>query len=196
MPTSLLPDVDDERAAFLSTPWCASLLADPSYQIITTTSRQRKPDREDALLAEALNTPDTITAWTTLLRKPPPGKTLVSEVRILVALGHGTNGYPGTAHGGFLGVIVDEAMGLLLLRNRGARADEVGGDGYTGYAVTASLKVDYLKAVVTPGIVMVTAEFGRAEGRKRWITATVEDGRGTVLARAEGLWITVGSPKL
>lgn len=187
--------VDTESAFFQATPWCAALLNSPNYVLIPTPSRRPKQSTEDALLAETLKTKTTIPAMTTLYKKPVEGLTLISEACVLVALEHGINGYPSVAHGGFLGVIIDESMGTLLMCNKNTKKDEMDQAVDVDTLVTASLKVDYLKAVVTPQIVLVTVKFGEIKGRKFHITGSVTDGSGTVLAKAEALWVGVKLPR-
>lgn len=55
--------------------------------------------------------------------------------------------------------------------------------------MTASMKVDFKKAVPTPGVVLGRARVERSEGKKAWICATLEDGCGGVFARGEGLFV-------
>lgn len=103
---------------------------------------------------------------TTLYKRPAKGRTLIDEACVLVALEYGINGYQNVAHGGFLGVIIDESMGTLLMCNKDTNKDEIGNPVDVDTLVTASLKVNYLKAVMTPQIVLVAVKIGEINGRK------------------------------
>ena len=181
--------MDEERDFFLSTPWCAKLLNDPDFLPRPTPSRKYKSTTEDALFAQTLKTEDTISAVTTFYRKPAPEATRVEEVRMLVSLEYGVNGWPQMAHGGIVGTILDEAMGTLAtLGNRPQSRD----DGQlTVHMVTAYLKVTYLKPVVTPQIVLVTASLKEIKGTKHYYDGEMKDADGTVLAKAESLFLAL-----
>lgn len=76
---------------------------------------------EFSLVNETLNTPDCVKACVVMIRKINPtaesiadGETTEKpfpELMGLLDLGQGVNGYPGTVHGGFFNVILDEVMG-------------------------------------------------------------------------------------
>jgi thioesterase superfamily protein 4 len=60
-----------------------------------------------------------------------------------------------------------------------------------GPVFTGSLRVDYVKPCPTPGVVLARAVLSRVEGRKRFVKGTLEDGRGVVYARGEGMFVQV-----
>jgi hypothetical protein len=80
--------------------------------------------REFSLVNETLNTPDTVRACIVVARKTIPtplsitnGETTAKpflEMVGLLDLGEGINGYPGTVHGGFFNVMLDEVMGSTV----------------------------------------------------------------------------------
>lgn len=183
--------MDEERDFFLSTPWCAKLLNDPDFIPRPTPSRKFKSTTEDALFAETLKTVDTISAVTTFYRKPAPEATHVEEVRLLVSLEYGVNGWAHMAHGGIVGAILDEALGTLSAINHGlGKHPQSGNDGqFISQMVTAYLKVTYLKPVVTPQIILVTASVKEIKGTKHYIDGEMKDADGTVLAKAESLFL-------
>jgi hypothetical protein len=86
--------------------------------------RNPTASRESALVNETLNTSDTVRACVVLVRKLKPtpetlsgGETPAKPFLQLVGLldlGQGVNGYPGTAHGGFFNVMLDEIMGSTV----------------------------------------------------------------------------------
>ena len=183
--------MDEERDFFLSTPWCAKLLNDTRFVPRPTPSRKYKSTTEDALFAETLKTEDTISAVTTFYRKPAPGNGHVEEVRMLVSLRYGINGWAHMAHGGIVGTILDEAMGTLATINSQLEKHPQNGDygQPVENMVTAYLKVTYLKPVVTPQIILVTANLKEIRGTKHYIDGDMKDADGTVLAKAESLWL-------
>lgn len=183
--------MDEERDFFLSTSWCAKLLNDPDFVPRPTPSRKYKSTTEDALFAETLKTKDTISAVTTFYRKPVPADTYVKEVRMLVSIEYGVNGWEHMAHGGVVGAILDEAMGTLASINSQLQKGSQNEDDGQAIAnmVTAYLKVTYLKPVATPQIILVTANLKEIRGTKHYIDGEMKDADGTVLAKAESLWL-------
>ena len=183
--------MDEERDFFLSTPWCAKLLNDPDFVACPTPSRKYKSSTEDALFAETLKTSNTISAITTFYRKTALEATHVEEVRMLVSLEHGVNGWQHIAHGGIVGAILDEAMGGLATLNTRLRNHAKGGDSTPSLIdmVTAYLNVTYLKPVSTPQIVLVTASLKEIKGTKHYIQGNIKNADGTVLATAESLFL-------
>jgi acyl-coenzyme A thioesterase THEM4 len=92
-----------------------------------------------------------------------------------------SNGHVDTCHGGFIGVVLDEALGNVAEIER----------PHDKATMTAYLKVDYKKPVRTPSKILCRAKVYKKEGRKMWVTGTIEDGEGTILTIAEGLFLVV-----
>lgn len=181
-----MEDEEPDLLHFQSIPWCASLIADPFFTTTPTFARQFKESTEDSLIAETLRTTNTISHCLSIYRVPLKGKTWIEEVRTFVTLGNGMNGGPNLLHGGMIATLLDEAMGLLLTVNK----DDHGGP-LSAATVTAKLDIRYLKTIWTPGTVMAVAQCTRREGRKFWQEAWIADCDGTVLARADALWISM-----
>ena len=183
--------MDEERDFFLSTPWCAKLLNDPDFIPCPTPSRKYKSSTEDAFFAETLKTSNTIPAVTTFYRKTAPEATHVEEVRMLLSLDYGVNGWQHIAHGGIVGAVLDEAMGGLATFNTRMKTYQRSGEDAPAVAdmVTAYLNVTYLKPVLTPQIVLVTANLKEIKGTKYYIDGEMKSADGTVLAKAESLFI-------
>ena len=190
--------MEEERDFFISKAWCTRLLNDPDFISIATPSRSYNASTtEDALIARTLKTQDTIQAVTTFYRKPAPGAARVEELRQLLSLEFGVNGYPHMAHGGLIGIILDEAMGTLILVNRKLRLN-IGNSSNSQpikQVVTAYLKITYLKPVTTPQVILATATFREIVGTKIYIDGVVSDANGTVLATAESLWLGLKKPQ-
>jgi len=187
-----MADMDFNRDVkfFQSISWARILLDDPAYLTIPTPSRIYKKSTEDAVIAETLNTKDTIKAWLTMYKKPAVGDTLITESRTLLSLGHGVNGYPGLVHGGIMGLVIDEAMGIMLQLNAyAAKMDS------TTLVVTAYLKTTFLRPAPTPSIILLTTKLREHKERKMYVDATIENEAGDVLATGEALFIRAKEPQ-
>ena len=179
-----------EVEVFQSIPWCQSFLQDPNYEIESTSSRIYKHNtREDALLAETLKTDDTIKGWVSLYRRPTESQPLKDEVRALLSLSPGLNGYPRVCHGGIVATILDEVLSILVSVCRRAQ-------GRHGDNVTAYLKMTHVKPEPTPGVLLVKGKIHKIERRKNFANAEIVNEQGVVLAKAEGLFVSVQREKL
>ncbi|KAF2871998.1 HotDog domain-containing protein [Massariosphaeria phaeospora] len=181
------------------TPWCAALLANPAWTPTPTASRTPKPTTEDSFFAVTLNTPRTIRACLTLRpTTPAPADPAFPHVMTLLDLGSALNGHAGIAHGGLVATLLDETCGVLItlnleykvarmrMREAGDLGAQAGMNGFTAY-----LNTRYKRPVPTPGVVLCRARFVRQEGRKMFVEATVEDGRGVEYAVGEGMFVEV-----
>jgi uncharacterized protein (TIGR00369 family) len=99
-------------------------------------------------------------------------------------LGARYRGGGGVAHGGIIALLLDEAMGKVS-RFRDVRA------------VTAELKVEYLKPVSVENEIVVEAheEEHLQRGRNLFHVGEIRDAAGTVLARGRGRFVIVGQPE-
>ncbi|KAK1674817.1 thioesterase superfamily protein [Colletotrichum godetiae] len=109
--------------------------------------------------------------------------TLIRQLKALLTLRSGVNGYPSVSHGGIVATILDETIGLVFPVNKS--------NGLIPDAayMTAYLNVTYVRPVRTPQTVLCVVEVTRVVGRKWWIEARIEDERREVLARAESLYV-------
>ncbi|KAI9761636.1 MAG: hypothetical protein M4579_000870 [Chaenotheca gracillima] len=198
-------DVFEEALKHFNTiQWCRPILHDPAYTAIDTPSRRRKDDAEDSLFAETLHTPSTIKHCVSLLRTPPapalpnipppPEQPFAhfhankdrippADVVALLTLGSGVNGHPNFGHGGFITVLLDEFMSLL-----------VGVHEFWGSS-TVFLNTTFTRGVATPGTILVRAWLVRKEAKKLWLHGRVENEKGQVCGSADGLWVQ-SKPKL
>lgn len=175
---------------FQSIPWCRALLEEPNTVRETASSRFLKPSGEDTLFATVLNTPDTIKAFLALYRLPPPSPpgspaARIDEACYLITLGRDVAGYPEVCHGGIVTTILDEIIGLLLPLNKGRNAIPE-----TAY-MTGYLNTSFLKPVTIPGTYVCRATIDKVEGRKYYMTGTIEDSTGAVAARGDALYIAL-----
>jgi len=188
-PPQPVPEVD-EVEIFSSIPWCQTLLSDPTLAAEPTISRFHKPStREDALLGHTLKTDDAIAGWVSLYRRPTAGRPLKDEVCVLLSLQPGLNGYPGVCHGGVVATLLDEVLSVLVVEYR--RSGVLPVDNVTAY-----LHVSYVKPVPTPAVVAVRGRIREVKGRKHFADGEVVSERGVVLAKAEGLFVSVQREKL
>ncbi|GKT45584.1 acyl-coenzyme A thioesterase THEM4 [Colletotrichum spaethianum] len=204
------PDVQH----FLGIQWCAALLSEPGTVRETAASRFPKPSTEDQLFSTTLHTEETIAAFLTFYKRPSSsspsptttpsasssssssstpavatddgggGGHLVRELKSLLTLRAGVNGYPNVSHGGIVATVLDETIGMVFLVNKteGLMPEE---ESY----MTAYLNVTYVRPVQTPQTVLCVVEVVRVQGRKWWIRGRIEDREGRVLAKAESLFV-------
>ncbi|KAF2687293.1 hypothetical protein K458DRAFT_415551 [Lentithecium fluviatile CBS 122367] len=190
----------DAAIARLSrTPWCAALISSPSWTPTGTGSRVPKASTEDSFFAETLGTERTIRACLTLrlTEACEDGEMPFPEVRTILELGDGVNGFPNIAHGGFAATMLDEVMGVLITTNIVERSERRKRAGILGEEVmscfTAYLNTTYKKPLPTPSTVLCTAKLDRREGKKIYLRATIEDGQGMVYTVGEGMFVETRS---
>jgi thioesterase superfamily protein 4 len=186
---------------FKTIPWCAPIVSEKGWTAIPTRSREPKTSTEDSFFAQTLATPTTMSHHLTLVNAPTiplpashrtGGPVVIPRVRNLWQLEHEVNGFPGIAHGGLLGSLCDEGMGILLTAN-----SEYGSDkGVEITAMTVYLNVRYRAAVATPGVVLVESWVEKSEGRKTVLRTSIKDGKGVECVTAEGLFVTVPNSRL
>lgn len=206
---------------FSSIPWCAALLGEPGVVTFTPMSRLPNTPSKDQLFKTTLKTENAVPEFIgfykspftdadnlTLSHIPSTGRGpqfLINSVSLLFDLRPGVNGFNGTAHGGFIASLFDEAMGCLLfvngalqqeMRARGVALPDTILDQNLGPVVTASMNVKFLRPLVTPQVVMVSVTLDRCEGRKFYLSYTIKDGNGKECARGEGMWISLRKEKL
>lgn len=171
------------RDRLQQTAWCKAILEDSDLQPVATEARAVKPDHEDSLLSETLNTEATLPLWQAFYKPLPDSSTGPwAELQVIVGVGHGLNGHPKLAHGGFISFVLDEAITQLAAYHRPS--------GLAGF--TKILTTDFKKPISTPGIVLIKVWLeARSGGRKSWLKANIEDGNGAVFATAESLVIEV-----
>src|ERR1700712_2334932 len=102
---------------FKTIPWCRALVEDPNYAFTVTFARQPKPNQEDELLARTLKTGSTIPALVSYYKKPVSPTSPIEELKCLVSIGPGVNGWQDMLHGGIAATLLDELMGVLLHLN-------------------------------------------------------------------------------
>lgn len=186
---------------FLGIPWAAAHINAPDTVRETANSRLPKQDTEDQLFSTTLHTDDTIAAYLTLYKRPSSsssettangnaaqsdeGANMIRELKALLTLRKGVNGYAGVSHGGIVATVLDETIGLVFPVNK------VNGLIPDGAYMTAYLNVQYVRPVKTPQTVLCVVEVVKVRGRKYWIEARIEDSEGQVLAKAESLYVKV-----
>ncbi|KAL8688287.1 MAG: hypothetical protein Q9224_004922 [Gallowayella concinna] len=177
----------NDASFFAKIAWCKTIIDDPDFYPLPSSSRYPKVSTEDSLFATTLNSKSTVAAWQCFGRKPTfPEDTVTKEVRILASLGTELNSYPNILHGGFEGVLAEEASSVLEMSNK-TRADCP--EAYSEDGLTASLSVKFMKPIYTPQVVLITAAYTKVEGKKRFQHIEIKDGEGGLLATAEILYV-------
>jgi uncharacterized protein (TIGR00369 family) len=97
-------------------------------------------------------------------------------------LGERYQGGGGMAHGGIIATLLDEVMGKVC-RFREARA------------VTAELKVEYLKPVSVSEEIIVEGWETEEKGRNLFHSGEIRNASGVVLARGRGRFVVLGEAK-
>jgi len=166
-----------------SLPWCQALLSSPTTTKIEDSFnaplRHDSTDKMNSMFKHTLNSPTAIRAQLTFRRPTQEAKAITSwEYCSLLSLGTGLDGKQGRAHGGFNSLVLDQMTGFT--------AAQVG-DSFA--PATATMTVDYKAPVETPGVVFSRAWAVEKTGRKTWVEATIEDGKGNVMAKARALFI-------
>jgi uncharacterized protein (TIGR00369 family) len=92
-------------------------------------------------------------------------------------------GPPGYCHGGIIATILDDAMGKL---NKLRQVT----------AVTAQMKIDYLRPVPLNKLLRVDSREVRVQGRKHYHTAEIIGEAEETLARSHGLFVEIDPKRL
>lgn len=197
--TTNMDDFKHDIQFFKTIPWCRTLIEDPNYAFTVTFARQPKDNQEDELLARSLKTSSTIPTLISYYKKPTSSTAPIEELRTLVSIGTGVNGWKDMLHGGIAATLLDELMGLLLhlnndlLRQRAKAAGKVHEQSNT---VTAELTIKYLKPVFTPQTMLIRVWLVKIEGRKGWIDGAIEDAQGNAMVKGSGFFIQLRPSKI
>lgn len=102
------------------------------------------------------------------------------ELLSVITIGKSLNGYPNIVHGGILGLLIDNSFGLLFLNLN------------KPYSVTANLNINYRNPTYAGTQVVLHAKIDKVEGRKLFMTASVEDVKTRkVLVESSTLFLTM-----
>lgn len=176
----------EEVDHFETISWCRETLEDPSFQIISMSRTVTQPGDGHSLMADTLNTENTIPHLLSFYRKPDPSQDVKGEVRRFYTFGRGLNAHPDLLHGGIIANILDSTMGNVIGQEMKSTAP----------TFTVGLNVAYKKPVATPGTILARAHIIRVDGpRKIHVHGSIEDGQGGIHATAEGLWLRA-TPKI
>ncbi|KAK1596335.1 thioesterase superfamily protein [Colletotrichum navitas] len=192
-----MASADPDVQHFLGIPWCATLLDEPGTICHTAPSRFQKASTEDQLFSTTLRAEDTIAAFVMFYKRPSSsaletapavaadgeGGNVIRELKALLTLGAGVNGFANVSHGGIVATVLDETIGTIFPIN------ETEGLMPSKSYMTAYLNVTYVRPVKTPQTVLCVAEVVSIKGRKWWIRGRIEDREGRVLAKAESLFV-------
>lgn len=199
---------------FLSIPWTRTLLAAPSTKTFPLASRipLSRDGSQDVLVRRILNTSETMphilgfyTSTLTPSSAPNSPNFLIPSCTLLFQLEEGLKGYNGITHGGFLGTLIDEAMGNLMVINRGLLSSLPSSqrnsidvlDWEANAMLTAGINIRYLKPLVLPATVAAVASLNRIEGRKVVFDVVIRgEGEGEMFVKAEGIWLSVPKEKV
>lgn len=110
-----------------------------------------------------------------------PDAVLPVEDCYLLSLGTGLDGRPGRGHGGLTSLLMDQGTGLTAVRCKKNEADDP--------PATATLSVDYLAPIDTPGVYLMRSWVVELSGRKVWAKGVIQDCNGKLCATAKALFV-------
>lgn len=229
-PDTKLSPLETAAQHFKAIPWCAKLLSAPDVIPFIPTSRLEgdvaaRSRTRDQLFRKTLNREDAVPQCIGFYKDTPAtasqeeeqsrlaastvasdGKSLlINSVSLLFDLRPGVNGFNGTAQGGFVACLVDEAMGSIFLVNNIAQVWHEVSNGalppnvlrLTDLRVfTATMDVHFRKPIQTPATVLVTARFIKSEGRKIFMDVRVTGEDDREYALCDSLWLSLPLEKL
>ncbi|PPJ54893.1 hypothetical protein CBER1_06056 [Cercospora berteroae] len=179
LPSEYLGDFDDLE-------WVQAIIRDPAWKEIVYPSRTiTRNSTTQSLFSRTFATLDTLRACQAFARihdgrsgeKSDTNVHKKEEAIVIVSLGRGLDGHPGLAHGGTIAALFDECLGVGAVRI------------LTRPSMTGQLTIKYKAPVPTPSVVLVRCSLSKHEGRKAWVSGTMEDGMGKVYAESEALFI-------
>ncbi|KAI1272294.1 HotDog domain-containing protein [Xylaria sp. FL0933] len=176
-----------DYAHFTAIPWCATHLQGPRIITDAPISRTLKPDDEDSLFADTINSERGIFRMLMVYEEPLSPTERVNELKTFLTLGSGLNGYPGVCHGGLVVAILDEVVSHLVPINQDRKTIP------RGAHMTAYLNTRFIRPVSTPATVLARARLTKVEGRKVFLQGTLEDEKGIILAQADALFVMLKS---
>jgi len=214
----------DSDAEFFSTiPWVASLLVQPTNVPFTPTCRQPPNPAnpyatKDLFFRKSLNNADIIPHVIAFYEDPFSNRNaqedsdekgtrlLVKKGALICDLQAGTKGYHGSAHGGLIGTMIDEAMGAFIhvnyqvyTRVKSSAPDRIPMSALDMHGlamVTANMNFHFKAPLPVPSIVLVEVKFNKIEGRKIFFDVEVRGEKGVVYATCLAMWVVLPVPKL
>lgn len=208
---------------FQSIPWCATLLEKPGIVPYTPTCRL-EPDangvlptrdeffrvhlRSSDLIPHAIGFYQDPFSPATISPSPTSSglRLLIHSSTLMLDVRSGTNGFNGSAHGGLISTLIDEAMGSLIYINHhfyteveAIDKEKIPSDTLNMHGVamfTAGMNVRFLKPLATPQVVLVTASVKDIKGRKVYLDVEVKNKEGVIFASCEGMWMSVSRENL
>ncbi len=162
-------------------PWCQQLIQDPHLTWTVPVSRTHfGGEAINHMFERTLDGPDGIRAHLSWKR---PSREADAVTRIeecwLLSIGHEVDGLHGRAHGGFNALVLDQISGSVSHHARPVPEPPA----------TATLTVDYRAPVSTPSAILLRAWIVERAGRKVWVKATIENGKGVTCCASKALFV-------
>ncbi|KAH8663302.1 HotDog domain-containing protein [Ilyonectria robusta] len=182
---------------FLSIPWCAKLLNDPSVAFLHTHDKFQDSIRNQGLFADGVSSlKNGVRAQLAFYHRQPQQavdpQAPFPELSVMFDLGTGVSGWPGISHGGFVSYIFDTVAGRLAMCNIDSPPEET----VSPFTMTAKLDVNYRKPVRLDQVLIVTAVIEKIEGRKMHVCVKLEDESREVLSDGAALFLLTNVPRL
>lgn len=201
--------------------WCAALLDSPGTATFTPTCRLQEDENgqcitQDEFFRKTLRNISAVPNCIGFYSIPSlesfstaadqTSKTfMIHSSTLLFELASGVNGFNGSAHGGLIAALMDEAMGSLIMLNHqlcndlAFRGDSIPRNilNMEGIAMfTAKMDVQFLKPLTTPCVVAVTAVLNNIEGRKVALDVSIFGEGQSRYAKCAGTWMSVSKCNL
>ena len=162
-------------------PWIQKLLSDPNLEILrdSPTAAERRLVT-NAMWQETLSHERGVKARLQFRRPTSePDSISKNEIGYIISIGPGIDGRVGRAHGGFSSLVLDQLTGNC------ARRENVSPEP----PATATMTVDYLAPIGTPGVFVGRSWPTEISGRKIWTKGVLENEDGKPYAIAKALFI-------
>lgn len=105
------------------------------------------------------------------------------ELISVLKFGNRLNGHPGIVHGGITALLFDATFGFLMISS------------HLPLAVTAYLNTNYRAPVFAGSYATMSTKLDKLEGRKQFMSASIRDEKGRLLADCSTLFIATNKMK-
>jgi acyl-coenzyme A thioesterase PaaI-like protein len=197
----------DQLETFAPITWATPYITSPRWHV---SERNRTSDPTmDRFCGKTLYANDGVSNWVEMYLKPEPGESVKRTISLL-KFGNGLMGFAGICHGGATLSFLDEGLGYSMVVNEAMNAGSAWStmgidDAFAaikqgkpmaevlkGLYVTAKLEIQFLQAVMVPGLVGIETQVLESKGHKMKMRATMKDAKGTPLMQADGVWVKIG----
>jgi acyl-coenzyme A thioesterase PaaI-like protein len=192
-------ELQDEVRQFLSIPWCATLVGEVRDLVYLFPDPNLDSGLKTDLFQSQLLRKEGGLKGLMVFARPESARHYddtifkIRRLQAFIDVGINVSGWTGVSHGGFTSYLVDTVGGWVAQCNI-LKAIEEGELTPQSGAMTKSLEVEYLKPVLVPRVLLLTATIDKVTGRRIDISVTIEDERRIILSRGKMVSILVAQP--